>query len=218
MFKAIIFDLDGLLVDTEVISYQIYKNILSQYGFDFTKEEYAQYYSGKTEFKNVSNLIEKYKLPWSLEDGLKKVISIEKNLISQGVALKHGAKELLVYLKENKYKTAIASSSHKERALTILKQHNIIDYFDEFIFADEVQTGKPNPDIFLKTCEKLKEKPENCLILEDSETGIQAAYAANIPVICIPDIKKPDKQFLDKTIAKFNSLEKVILYLKKMDL
>ncbi len=213
MGKAIIFDLDGLLVDTEIISYKIYKELLEEFGYEFTVEEYAQNYSGKTEVKNVSSLINTYHLPWSVQTGLDKVFDVENRLLAEGVDLKHGARELLEYLKGNHYKTAIASSSTKDRALGILKQHDITDYFDDFVFAGEVEKGKPNPDIFLKVCEKLGKNTNECLVLEDSEAGIQAAYSAQIPVICIPDMKKPDKKYLDKSLAVLNSLEEVVDYL-----
>lgn len=214
MVKAVIFDLDGLLIDSEIISYKIYKEILQQFGYDFSIEEYAQNFSGKTEVNNITNLIDKYNLPWSIELGLKNVLEIENKLIKKGVALKEGAKELLQHLKDNNFKTAIASSSTENRALTILKQHNLIEYFNEFVFGHEVEHGKPNPDIFLKTCHKLSQKPQECLVLEDSEAGIQSAYSANIPVICIPDMKVPNENYLTMTKEVLPSLKEVIYYFK----
>lgn len=215
MIKAIIFDFDGLLADTEIVSYKIYKELLQQFGYTYTEEEYAQKFSGKTEVKNVENLIETYHLPWTLENGLKNVLEVETRLLSQGVDLKHGVKELLHFLKENEYKIGLATSSTKDRALNILRQHGIIDYFNIFVFGNEVEKGKPNPDIFLKACEKLNENPKDCLVLEDSEAGIEASYLANIPVICIPDMKKLAMQYLDKTAAVYETLDKVIDFLQK---
>ena len=213
MIKAVIFDLDGLLIDSEIVSYKIYKEILNQFGHSFSIEEYAQNFSGKTEVKNVTNLIDTYNLPWTVEVGLENVLKVEDKFINEGIDLKTGVKKLLTYLKDNNLKIAIASSSTRDRALTILRQHNIVGYFDEFVFGHEVKNGKPNPDIFIKACEKISENPEGCLVLEDSEAGIQSAYSANIPVICIPDMKMPDKSYLDMTKAVLNSLEDVISYL-----
>lgn len=213
--KAVIFDLDGLLVETEIISYQIYKLMLEPFGYSFTKEEYAQGYSGKTGIENMNNIISKYHLPYSLEEGLKIEEDIENQLLANGVMLKRGAKELLAYLKENHYKIGLATSSTKDRALLILHQHNIENYFDAFTFGFEVEKGKPNPDIFLKAAEKLNEVSQNCLVLEDSEAGIQASYSAKIPVICIPDMKYPAEEFLDKTYCVLSSLDKVIDILSK---
>ena len=213
MTKAVIFDLDGLLVDTELISYKIYKEILSAYGYDFLMEEYLQKYSGKTVVQNVTHLIDVHHLPWTLEFGFHKVSGMEKGFIAQGVELKPGARELLFFLRENHFKVAMASSSIEERALNILRQHNIVEYFDEFVFGYEVKKGKPAPDIFLKACEKIREVPEDCLVLEDSEAGIQAAFSAHIPVICVPDMKVPNQHYLDMTQATLTSLDKVITYL-----
>ncbi len=213
MLEAIIFDLDGLLVDTEIVSYEIYKELVGEHGYEFTKVEYAKRYSRKTEEKNITGLIEAYDLPWTLEEGLEKVLRAESRLLAQGVDLKPGAKELLAFLKTKGYKIVLASSSTRDRALNMLKAHDIVDYFDGFVFGQEVEKGKPSPDIFLKACEKIGKKPESCLVLEDSEAGIQAANAAGIPVICVPDMKKPDKAFLDRTAAVLDSLDKVIPYL-----
>lgn len=216
MTNAIIFDLDGLLIDSEIIAYKIYQEILQEYGYEFSVKEYAENYSGKTEIKNVTRIIESYHLPLTLEQGIEKVEVLEKGMIAQGVALKAGEKELLAYLKANGYKTAIATSSITERAMGILKQHGIADQFDQFVFAEELTKSKPDPEVFLKACGKLSEKPEACLVLEDSEAGVQAAYAANIPVICIPDMKMPSSTHLNMTKAVLKSLNEAISYLQNV--
>lgn len=215
MVKAVIFDLDGLLIDSEVISFQLYQELLEKYGYSFTIEDYAQNYSGKTELGNMESLVNNYHLPVSVQEGLDYTLSREKEYFIKGVSLKPGARELLGYLKTNKYKIALASSSTKERALYVLIQHGIERYFDEMVFGTDVEKGKPNPDIFLKACEKVKVVPENCLVLEDSEAGIQASYSAGIPVICVPDMKKPTFKFQTMTEMILPSLLEVIPYLDK---
>lgn len=85
MIKGVIFDLDGLLVDTEIISYKVYRDILSKYGYAFTIKDYAENYSGITEAINVNNLINRYNLPLSFDDCLNLSISTEKELLKQGV-------------------------------------------------------------------------------------------------------------------------------------
>lgn len=214
MIDTIIFDLDGLLIDTEIVSYKIYKKILENYGHEFSIQEYSKNFSGKTEKINVQFLIDYYHLPLNFNECMNTVIKIENEYIRKGVNLKKGAKELLNYLKANNYKMAIASSSTKERALNILDSHNITNYFDDFVFAHDVSKGKPNPDIFLKACDKLKSKPNECIVLEDSEAGIEASFDANIPVICIPDMKTPNTAYLNKTLCVLDSLFDVMQYLK----
>lgn len=211
--KAIIFDLDGLLVDTEIVSYNIYKELLSELNIDYTIKDYATYYSGKTEIINVTNLIHTFQLDWSLEEGLEKVLEVEERLIKDGVDLKKGANELLSYLKENNYKIALATSSTKDRAFSILNQHHLVHYFDDYVFAEDVTHSKPHPEVFLKACEKINMNVDDCIVLEDSENGILASYNANIDVICIPDMKIPAQEFLDKTIAVLKSLDQVITLL-----
>ncbi len=213
MKRTIIFDLDGLLIDSEVISYQLYQDLLGQYGYSFTVEDYAQNYSGKTALGNMAAIIERFQLPITVQEGLDFVLSKEKEYFIKGVTLKSGAIELLKYLKKSKYKIVLATSSTKERALFALIQHNIESYFDEMVFGAEVKKGKPNPDIFLKACEKAKMRPEDCFVLEDSEAGIQAAFSAHIPVICIPDMKKPEERFQKMTEAILPSLLEVMSYL-----
>lgn len=214
--NTIIFDLDGLMIDSEVISYQLYQDLLKQYGYSFSVEDYAQNYSGKTGVGNMKGLIERFQLPISMEEGLEFAASREKMYFQKGVALKPGVREMLDYLKENQCKAVLATSSTKDRALGVLKQHGIAESFEEMVFGPEVERGKPNPDIFLKACEKVKESPENCLVLEDSEAGIQAAFSAHIPVICVPDMKKPGSNYEKMAQAVLPSLLEVIEYLKKL--
>ncbi|MDE6108420.1 MAG: HAD family phosphatase, partial [Oscillospiraceae bacterium] len=213
MVRAIIFDLDGLLVDTEIIAYRTYQELLAQIGGAFTKEVYVRQYSGKTLRENVVRFIRDYSLPWSMEEGLEKVTAMEAGLLSQGVELKPGGKELLAYLKSHGYRTALATSSVEDRARRMLRQHGLTEYFEQFVFGHEVDKGKPAPDIFRLACEKLGEAPENCLVLEDSGAGIQAARAAGIPVICVPDMKRPPQETLEQTAAVLDSLDLVIPYL-----
>ncbi len=92
MIKAVIFDLDGLLIDSERISYRIYQELLKPFGIEFSLKEYAENYSGKSAVKNMDFLIETYHLPWKREEGLKKVGLMEKEFLALGVDLKRGGK------------------------------------------------------------------------------------------------------------------------------
>ena len=99
---------------------------------------------------------------------------------------------------------------------TILSQAQITDYFDDSICGDEVTKGKPNPEVFLKSCQKLGVNVDEAIVLEDSEAGIQASYDANIKVICIPDMKYPKKQYEEKTFKILKDLTEVTAYLKSL--
>lgn len=134
--------------------------------------------------------------------------------LRQYVPKKKGLVELLEYLKANNYKTIVATSSGRARVDEILKNGNLTEYFDDSICGDEVTHGKPHPEIFLTACQKLDVKPEEALVLEDSEAGILAAYDGHIDVICVPDMKYPEPQFVEKVTKIVDSLDEVIDYLK----
>ena len=212
MKKAVIFDLDGLLIDSEIISYKMYADLLKKHNLRFTLDTYVRHYSGKNGVTNMQNLIFTYHLPISLEQGLAYVDALEKGYFAEGVPLKPGARELLHFLKRRDIKILLASSSTRERALSALAQHGIENCFDAMVFGPEIARGKPAPDIFIKAQEKSGEANADCLVLEDSEAGIRAAYAAGIDVICVPDMKRPDDAFLSAAAAVLPSLLDVPLW------
>jgi len=212
--EAVIFDLDGLLADTEIISLKVYQELLRDFGIPFTEETYSRDYSGHREEENVQRFLDTYDLPWNFDQTLAKVYELEAQILAQGVNLKKGAKNLLTYLQKEGVPIALATSSVESRARMILDSNGILSLFDDLVFAKDVKRSKPYPDIFLKACSDLNVLPENCLVLEDSEAGIEAASRAGIPVICIPDLKIPAQSFLNKTEQVFQDLDAVRDYLE----
>ena len=211
---AVIFDLDGLLADTEIISLKVYQELLKDFGIPFTEETYSREYSGHREEENVQRFLDTYDLPWNFDQTLEKVYELEARILAKGVNLKKGAKNLLAFLQREGIPIALATSSVEYRARMILDSNGILSLFDHLVFAKDVKRSKPYPDIFLKACSDLNVLPENCLVLEDSEAGIAAAYRAGIPVICIPDLKMPAQSFLNKTEQVFQDLDAVRDYLE----
>ncbi len=215
MINTVIFDLDGLLIDSERIWYKAWNDFLGLYGHSFSLEEYVQKYSGKIVPDIVELLAVHYNLPVGREEGSDIVNGIETSYVEKGVPLMDGAQELLDFLKENHYKMVIGTSSRKERALKVLNSVNVLHYFDDLVVGYDVKRGKPFPDTFLEAARRVNAAPEECLVLEDSENGIMAAHDGNIPVICIPDLKQPTKENAEKTAAIYSSLREVIDYLKE---
>lgn len=215
MIKAVIFDMDGLMVDTEMISCICYREILESYGFSFTKEDYIKDYPGRTLMTSLQFIKDKYHIDDDIHEMADRFHELEDQYVqTHGVDLKPGLVELLQYLKEHNYKIALATSSIRTRATKLLEQHHVLEYLDEMVFGNEIKRGKPFPDIFLKACEKLEVNANQALVLEDSEAGIQAAYDAHIPVICIPDMKYPQEKYINKTTKIYQSLKDVIDYLE----
>lgn len=215
MIKAIIFDLDGLLVDSEMNSFYVLRDFLAPYNIPLSKKGFTETYSGRSEKTNIHFMIDTYHLPISYDDARDQIASLEDSYIDAGIPLKTGAVQLLDFLKENAYRIALATSSKEERALRMLEQHHIVSYFDVCVFADEVQHGKPAPDIFLTASKKLQTLPHECLVLEDSEAGILAAHNAEIPVINIPDMRAPSSTYTAMCAAQYPSLYDVITYLEQ---
>lgn len=215
MINTVIFDLDGLLADTEKVWYQVFKKMLAEYGHEFSLEEYTQNHSGKKIVDNIRLMKERYHLPFACEEGVAQAIAAEGEYVEQGVSLRPGADALLEYLHKNKYKIVLGTSSRRPRAERILKQNQIDHYFDAIISGYDVERGKPFPDVFLKSAEAVGAQPQEALVLEDSEAGIQAAYAAGISVICVPDLKEPQPEAAEKTVGVLPSLREVIDYLEE---
>lgn len=215
MIKAVIFDMDGLMIDSERVTYNGYKKVLGDMGLDITEEFYTTLLgrtieTAKQLFENV------YGKDFHLDDVIPLVHKYMADLFdNEGVPVKEGLVNLLKYLKENDYKTIVATSSQRKRVDHILNIANISQYFDDSICGDEVTHGKPNPEVFLRACEKAGVSPEEALVLEDSEAGIQAAYSGKIRVVCIPDMKYPDQIYQDMTTDILKSLDQVIDFLKE---
>ncbi len=215
MIKAVIFDMDGLMIDSERVTYNEYVKKLHMLGFDDFTEDLYKKCLGKNKAGICQVFIDHYGEDFPMTEVWDDVhIWIDDNL-KQHVPKKKGLDRLLRYLKDNGYKTIVATSSVRSRVDMILKSAGITEYFDDSICGNEVAHGKPDPEIFLIACQKLDVLPNEALVLEDSEAGIQAAYAGGIDVICIPDMKYPEPQFATMATKIVDSLEDVIKYLKE---
>lgn len=214
MKKAVIFDMDGLMIDSERVTYNEYVKKLAQLGHhDFTEELYRNCL-GKNKPGICQVFIDHYGQDFPMTEVWDDVhVWIDESL-RQYVPKKKGLVELLEYLKANNYKTIVATSSGRARVDEILKNADLTKYFNDTICGDEVTHGKPHPEIFLTACQKLGVAPEDALVLEDSEAGILAAYDGRIDVICVPDMKYPEPQFVEKVTKIVDSLDEVIDYLK----
>lgn len=210
MIKAVIFDMDGLMIDSERVTFEGYKIELEKRNYETTEAFYI-----KTLGKTIKTVYQIYFDEYGNDFPIDEVIQdvhryIEKEFEEKGVPIKKGLLPLLQYLKDHQIKTIVATSSSRVRTDRILKQANITQYFDDSICGDEVTNGKPDPEVFLKACQKLNVLPSEAIVLEDSEAGIQAAANANIKVICIPDMKYPEPQYEKLTYKLLDDLSKVI--------
>ena len=216
MIKAIIFDMDGLMIDSERVTFECYQERLKDMNLTMD-EEFYKTLLGKPIKGIYQRFYDVYGNDFPIENVIQDVHQLmAERFQTEGVPVKKGLVELLHYLKDNNYKTIVATSSNRDRVDKILAQAKITEFFDDSICGDEVTKGKPNPEVFLKSCQKLGVNVDEAIVLEDSEAGIQASYDANIKVICIPDMKYPEKQYEEKTFKILKDLTEVTAYLKSL--
>ena len=216
MIKAIIFDMDGLMIDSERVTFECYQERLKDMNLTMD-EEFYKTLLGKPIKGIYQRFYDVYGNDFPIENVIQDVHQLmAERFETEGVPVKKGLVELLHYLKDHNYKTIVATSSNRDRVDNILAQAKITEFFDDSICGDEVTKGKPNPEVFLKSCQKLGVNVDEAIVLEDSEAGIQASYDANIKVICIPDMKYPEKQYEEKTFKILKDLTEVTAYLKSL--
>ena len=216
MIKAIIFDMDGLMIDSERVTFECYQERLKDMNLTMD-EEFYKTLLGKPIKGIYQRFYDVYGNDFPIENVIQDVHQLmAERFETEGVPVKKGLVELLHYLKDNNYKTIVATSSNRDRVDKILAQAKITEFFDDSICGDEVTKGKPNPEVFLKSCQKLGVNVDEAIVLEDSEAGIQASYDANIKVICIPDMKYQEKQYEEKTFKILKDLTEVTAYLKSL--
>lgn len=206
--KAVLFDMDGLMLDTETISMQSMKKAAQRLGLD-VKDQWLFDIIGMNRKGAEAYMSDKlgYALPDGLDAAYMEIYS--DHLFTKGIDLKPGLIELLDYLSANNIRRAVATSTRTEMAHKKLKSSGIFDYFEHIIGGDQVTNGKPAPDIYLKAAEHVGVEPEFCLALEDSDNGAKAAYAAQISVIVVPDLKQPKDETTKMAMKVVTSLHDV---------
>ena len=179
MMKAVIFDLDGVIAETEHIRIQAEKQAMLKYGVKISEDELHQY-TGTTAKQMFTELIRKYKLNTTFDKIFKEKEEILFRLLEKDVRPTKGVIELLRKLKQMKLKLGIASSSHKRLINYILRRLEIRHLFDSVIGAEDITHSKPNPEIFLMCAKTLNANPVECLVVEDAKLGVEAAKTAEM--------------------------------------
>ena len=186
MIKAALFDLDGVMVDSDLISSQAYEKVIRQYHKIPVFNEYGLVHvSGMREVDVWEILKKQHHIKESIEILARKRAEFYNHKLKM-LLPQAGLIPLLENLQQHNIKLAVASSSSRDRIKTKLSVIHVLDFFQTIISGDDVIHGKPAPDIFLKAANNLEINPSDCVVFEDSQSGVTAAYIAKMKVIAIP--------------------------------
>ncbi len=210
MIRAVIFDMDGTLLDSERIVLKAWQYVIDKYSLPFDlslpyRSIGLNYASMKTLF--LSELGEDY--PFDKYWGYAKQY-LQNAKRRTAYPVKAGFDELCTYLKANKIGMYVATSTYHASAAKELEHSGILGYFDGIIGGDEITRGKPDPEIFITAAEKTGFDKSECLIVEDSSNGLRAGIASGIRTVFIKDIVDVPSEITDKVFARCDDLSGVI--------
>lgn len=214
MIKAVIFDMDGVILDSEPIHYEVEKKIMNDNGHDFQFEDHARYI-GQTTRDLWDDLCTKH----DLSEGAEKLAALDcHNYLNElkfgDIEPILGVKELIQSLYEQGYKLIVASSAVRENIEVVLGKFDLNTYFQGYVSGQDVKKTKPNPDIFLKAADKIGESPQNCLVIEDAKHGVAAAKSAGISCVAFRNLNSGN-QDLSNADYIVNSIEEINIELIK---
>ena len=208
--KGIIFDMDGVIIDTEKWYQRFWVQGAVENGFPMKPEHVLKIRSLPE--KLAAPLLKKIVCP---DFDYAKVRDRRKELMAHhieeyGIEKKKGIDQLLQYIKSNGLKCAVATATDIDRTTQYLKQIGIYDYFDKIICASMVKNGKPEPDVYLEASRQLGLQPMECVAVEDSPNGVLSAFRARCNTIMVPDLTPPDQNTAKLLFAKADDLIQVI--------
>lgn len=189
MLQAIIFDMDGLLIDSESVWNSVREAMAAEAGQDWTTDDHRAVMGVSTQ-EWVDYMINRLELTLSPQQVEDQVVTRMMASYQNGIPYFPGAVEA-VHLAAQHFPTALASGSHRTLIDTVTADAPLQGRFQVILSADEVGAGKPSPDVYLETAKRLGVKPEHCVCLEDSGNGILAGKRAGMKVIAVPDARFP---------------------------
>lgn len=213
LYKAVVFDMDGVIFDSERAVMQCWKEVASRHNIP-NIEKAILACTGTTMVRTREIMLYLYGADFPYDEYARESSVIFHSRYDGGrLPMKQGVKELLTFLKERGKKIALASSTRQQVVTDELCDAGIIEYFDRIICGDMVSRSKPAPDIFLKACEELNISPSDSYAIEDSYNGIRAAHAGGLHPIMVPDLLPADEEMQSLAEIVLPSLTSVMEYL-----
>ena len=220
MIKAVVFDMDGVIFDSEKLYRKHWMISAKEYGID----EEIMYtlldkIAGATKERNERLMKDHFGEDFDYMRFRELTMNrMDEDIRENGVELKPGVMELFDYLKANGYLIGLATSTMKERAEGNLKRAGILDYFDGIMYGGIVEHGKPAPDIYEHACRLLGVSPSEAIGIEDSINGIKSSHAAGLYTIMVIDLIKPNDEVRELADRIYDSLFEVKEYVEKLDI
>ena len=214
--NAIIFDADGLMINTEYVAMLAWQQTGREFGYDIPLEVHQQVIGLSIE-ASEKVMLRIFGDDFPYYELRKRRLEIARAHVQEnGMPVKKGVFELLDYLDSLGIPKAVATSSDRDGAKYKLEMAGLFDRFGAVITNDDVQNGKPAPDIFLAAARSIAVNPAECLVLEDSEPGIRGALAAGMLPVMVPDLKPPSPEITQVVHKIFPTLHEVREWLQEV--
>jgi HAD superfamily hydrolase (TIGR01509 family) len=212
--KAVIFDLDGVLVDTEALHYRAWVEALKKFGVKFTEKEYMDYV-GQGIRQIAHDLAERYGLDFDKFFSERRRLGSEIIDAEKKPRIMPFAKEALEFFRESKMKMALASGGYRDGVDTKVSRSGLAGYFGAIVSLSDVGYGKPHPDVYIEASKMLGVRPEECLAFEDTAAGVQSAKSAGMTCFAIPNrfTENQDFSIADRV---FPSLKEAMAHVKRI--
>lgn len=216
--KAVVFDMDGVLFDTEIVCMKAWVAVAEKNGLPGMEEIFPQCIGcNSNDSKRI--VLNAYGEDFDYQDFREQAsVWFWDDIENNGLPVKPGAGEILDWLKSAGYALGLASSTKSSTVLHHLEQSGFGDYFSVVVTGDMVEHSKPLPDIYLLACRKLGVEPGQAYAVEDSPNGIRSAHAAGMRTLIVPDMIEPDEELRKTGAGVFRNLLEVLEYLKEKSL
>jgi HAD superfamily hydrolase (TIGR01509 family) len=212
--RAILFDHDGTLVDSEPIHYQLWNTVLGRYGVTLSEDVFNSVCAGMPTISNAIDLVERFNISVNAEDLAEEKHAVTKEfLVDHAYPLMPGVIEAIKELVEQELTLAIVTGANRHSVGATVRSYSFDRHFVCVISADDVQKSKPAPDCYLLALEKLGLKPEECLAIEDTEHGLKAAAQAGIPCLIIRTPLSVCHNF-DRATAVLSGMPEALEYIR----
>ena len=192
-YKAILFDMNGVLVDDEHLQEEAFRQTLSQINISLTSEDYIRFFIGKTDHKGFDDYLQSLNINRNADSLIIQKGEEYEKLASTGIEGYSGVEEFIEAATKQGVSLAVVTSSTKREAISVLAGLGLTHYFKSIIAADDVKNGKPDPEGYIKGAASLSVNPSECIVIEDTPSGLKAAKAAHMFSVAVLNTHNPDE-------------------------